>query len=445
MLFRVELSNIQHLEALFLELDLSEHKLTCLVGRNGAGKTTLVRALRNLAHADTFLHTAPPRIFSSKSKIDYWVNGEKITYDFDEQLLTLNCKQRISGYIRNICAAELSIPFGNRFNYFQSISQVDRNIRQQIILGEYERPQELIDFLADVCSTNKFEALIETRIGQRSYFSILLDDGRYIREDYFSSGEYFLIDLYRTLTGPAKLIAVDEIDISLDAAAQVQLVKKLREFCMKYECNVVFTTHSLAMMRMLTDQELFFMERGRQETTISAVSYSFVKSLLFGFRGWDRYILTEDEVLANFLETFVHRVCQDIFFKYKIIYIGGGHQVVNLLARNRGEHFLSAPENVIAILDGDQEAKHLEETGDIYFLPFSNVEMEFARLYEDEKFPSELRMNKKYNGAKDLYKSVQRDRLMSSESINEYICEQSCGALVPLGDALRSFLVQGSP
>ena len=315
MIFRVDIHDVQHISNLSLELDLEEHKLTCLVRRNGVGKTTLIRALRNLTQSDTFLHTAQRGIFSDSSRISYWVDEERVTYEFDEHLDSLNCKQNIPPYFRGICTAELSIPYGSRFNYFQSISRVDQHIRRQIVLRQYRKPQELIGFLSEICSTDKFRDLIETRIGGRSYFSILLENGRYIREDYFSSGEYFLIDLYRTLTGPAKLIAVDEIDISLDAAAQVQLLEKLREFCSKYQCNVLFTTHSLAMMRMLKEEELFFMEWQKGTTTLNSVPYSFVKSLLFGFRGWDRYILTEDRVLRDFLESFIRRCCPNVFFE----------------------------------------------------------------------------------------------------------------------------------
>ena len=45
MKFRVDIRKVQHVEALSLELDLSEHKLTCIVGRNGVGKTTLLLML----------------------------------------------------------------------------------------------------------------------------------------------------------------------------------------------------------------------------------------------------------------------------------------------------------------------------------------------------------------------------------------------------------------
>ena len=339
MQFRIDIHNVQAIERLSFGMDLSQHKVIGVVGRNGIGKTTLVRSIRNLAQSDTFLRTAPDGIFSPASSIVYSFNGDQITFTFDEEINSLNCRENISPVIQNMCAVELPIPHGDRFNFFQSISQMDRHIRRQIILEEYNRPYELIDFLSDIYSSHRFKSLIETKISGNGYYSILLDDGRYVREDYLSSGEYFLIRLYRTMMSPARLIVIDEIDISLDAVAQVKLLKKLREYCEKYECNALFTTHSLAMMRTLHDDELYFMERSDAKTALRPVSYSYAKSLLFAFAGWDRYILTEDWVLQIFLETLIHQKFRNIFFRYKIIFVGGADQVVSLLERNRTERF----------------------------------------------------------------------------------------------------------
>ncbi|KAB0562913.1 AAA family ATPase, partial [Helicobacter pullorum NCTC 12824] len=40
MKLRIQISNIQHIRNMLVDLDLSSCKLTCIVGRNGAGKTT---------------------------------------------------------------------------------------------------------------------------------------------------------------------------------------------------------------------------------------------------------------------------------------------------------------------------------------------------------------------------------------------------------------------
>lgn len=414
--------------------------LTCVVGRNGIGKTTLVRALRNLSQSDTFLRTAPAGIFSNDSTIQYWIDGVQVTFDFDEDIRSINCKTRIPPNIRSLCTVELPIPHGNRFNFFQSISRADRHIRRSVILGEYSRPAELVAFLSDIYSSDKFQSLVETEIDGRSYFCILLDDGRYIREDYLSSGEYFLINLYRMIRSSTRLIVVDEIDISLDAAAQVQLLNNLRRFCKKYNCNILFTTHSLAMMRMLNDNELYYMERLDVETTLRSVSYSYIKSLLFGFTGWDRYVLTEDTVLKGFLETLIRRYISDVFYEYKIIHVGGGQQVVDLLIRNRTEQFLSESRNVIAILDGDQRDMSWAKKTDVYCLPFESVEKALCEYYKEDDFPYKL--TKQYNGPKHLFNLLLQDHVMSIETIYNYICDKNEHNLKPLLAVLEKFLRQ---
>lgn len=441
MKFRIELNQVQHIKRLSLELDLSENKLTCLVGRNGIGKTTLVRAFRNLSHSDTFLSTAPAGIFSTHSSIRYFAGEKPVTFDYDRDIESLNCKNGVSESIKTLCAVELPFPHGERFNFFQTVSRADRDIRRQIVLEEYSRPAELVEFLSDIYSSDKFESLIETEVSGQSYFSILLDDGRYVREDYLSSGEYFLINLYRTIKGSARLIVVDEIDLSLDPAAQVHLVEKLREFCTKYECNVVFTTQSLAMMRTLDSHELFFMEQHEIETTIRSVSYSYINSILFGFRGWDRYILTEDRVLSDFLETLIRRCCPKIFFTYKIIYIGGFTNVVDLLERNRNDQFLSVPENVIAVLDGGSSEREIAQSADdVECLPFASVENALCDHYGEANFPHRLREGTGFNGPRDLFNTLQSHHVMSIEEINQCLIDRYEQALKPLVTELRQFL-----
>ena len=120
----------------------------------------------------------------------------------------------------------------NASKVFQILSRRRRitNIRRQIILEEFTRPVELINFLADIYGPDKFKDLVETKVRNRSYYCILVDGNRYIREDYLSSGEYFLLNLYRTFRSNVRLIVVDEIDMSLDAAAQVHLLSPFFDF-----------------------------------------------------------------------------------------------------------------------------------------------------------------------------------------------------------------------
>jgi ABC-type Mn2+/Zn2+ transport system ATPase subunit len=441
MQFCIEINRIQRVSNLSLQLDLNKNKITCVVGKNGVGKTTLVRALRNLSYADTFVKTAAQDIFSSESFIDYQIDDKNVRFEYDPQIRSLNCKQPISAAFRQLCAVELPMPHGERFRYFQSVSDADTDIRRQIILEEYTRPLELIDFLTDVYGPDKFKDLVETKVRNRTYYCILVDGKRYIREDYLSSGEYFLLNLYRTIRSNVQLIVVDEIDMSLDAAAQVHLLTALRRFCSQYGRNVLFTTHSLAMMRTLDFNELLYMERQDGQTSLLPRSYSFINSMLFGFIGWDRYILTEDEVLAALLETIIQRHCGGAFFSHKIIYAGGGSQVTDLLRRNRLEHFLAKPENVIAVLDGDQSGLQHTKSQDVHCLPIQSVERALFEYYADSEFPYKLPAEIHASNAKELFRALQKYHVMSSGQIYKYIVDRNEQALSSLVAVLKSFLL----
>jgi len=442
--FQLVLNEIQHIKHLLLELNLDEHKLTCVVGKNGVGKTTLVRAFRNLARADTFSFTAASNIFSTGSSIQYRLSQDEVIFTYDKRVKSLNCRASIPPQMKEACTAELPMPHGDRFNYFQSISKADAEIRRQITLEEFERPSELIEFLSDIYSTNRFDSLIEVKVGNRSYYCLLRDNNRYVREDYLSSGEHFLINLYRTIKGSARLIVVDEIDLSLDAAAQVHLVRKLRAFCQHYRCNVLFTTHSLAMMRMLEPTELLLMESNDGVVTFTPAPYSYIKSVMFGFRGWDRYILTEDILLAGFIEHIIQHVGRPSFYQYKIIHVGGATQVVDLLNRNSTEHFLSTADHVIAILDGDQADRTHAQRAQVFCVPVENVEQALHAHYSEDYFPFKLPAGMQYSGHKDLYHSLRREGVSDSE-LYQFLCEQYREELRPLVAQLESFLTYTRP
>ena len=436
---RVSIRLVQQIKSLNFEIDLGSNRLVCLVGRNGSGKTTLIRALRNLSNADTFLRTANPLIFDAGSQIQYQIDDYEVTFNYDNDIRSLNCKEEIPQAIRNVVSAELPMPYGARFNYFRSASDSDREIRQALIVGNYVRPDELIEFLNAMYSTKKYEKLVEVRVKNEPFYSIALDENRYIREDYLSSGEYFLINLYRTIKSATRLIAVDEIELSLDAAAQAQLAGWLRRFCEKYECSILFTTHSLAVMRTLDQTELRYIEQEKGETIHYPASYSYVKARLFGFHGWDKYILTEDDVLNEFIEYIIRRYCPRTFFAYKVVHIGGADQVIDLMRRNSDELFLATSNNVIAVLDGDRRTKHGGKDA-VYFIPVENVEDAIHSHYNDDDFPFKLPKPKNFTSPKDAFNAIRQQRIATTSELYEYLCCKHDSAIRDFARDIGAFL-----
>ncbi|MBE0439952.1 MAG: AAA family ATPase [Gammaproteobacteria bacterium] len=416
--FKLILANIQHIKELTFSIDLSKNQLMCIVGKNGVGKTTLIRAIKNLQSTDTFAKTASPYIFNDNSSIKYEVDEHIYDFKFNPKLQVIDTKSLISDEIKKSIYVELPIPHGDRFSHFQRLNEIDEALRESISLETYGEPAGLIAFLSKVYRTDRFNNLKEVVIKGAKYYFILKEDDFYIREDYLSSGEFFIINLYKMIQRKCKLIVIDEIDISLDSSAQVNLIYELRKFCIEYQVNIIFTTHSLALMKTLNDLELYYMAMDQDAiVTLQTHSYNYIKSILFGFKGWDRYILTEEEMLESYLLHLIGKAEIAIFFKYKIIYVGGAHQVVDLMKRNAEIEFFSSPENVISILDGDQKSK--ENGSTIICIPFESVEKQLFSHYKSGELVLETAFRKEPENPKEFYNSVSQARNGNHMSLHD--------------------------
>lgn len=424
------MQNVQHIKKQKAVFDLSQNSIICITGKNSVGKTTLIRAIRNLAINSTFQETAAPYIFQEDSSITYSIDGfdKDIEFTYNRFIKGIDSKQDIPEDIKSKIKVELPIPHGERFNHFRRLADIDEELRAKIAIGDYTTSNELVTFLEKIYGDNRFEGLKQVEIKKTSYYFILKDeiDRFYIREDYFSSGEYFVINLFKQIQQGKKLIVIDEIDISLDASAQVNLVEALRAYCNQYETNIVFTTHSLALMKTLEDGELHYMEKEPGEGLISITprSYNFVKSIMYGFIDFDKYILTEDACLANYINFLLGSAGFNMFYQYQVIYIGGATQVIDLMQRNITAKFLSEPENILAVLDGDQNGKdYLNGINNVILLPFLNIELELYRRYVAGELAvsdiKEITNKNETDRAKNFYKQITKKHFKTGSIMPE--------------------------
>jgi len=378
MKLNIKINNVQQIADLRFSINFDHGPIVCVTGKNGAGKTTLVKAIRNLTNSDTFAKTSSEDVFKESSSIEYEINDLRLIYSYEKSIETINCRTPVPMEYRTKIYVELPIPHGERFTFFQRISNLDADIRTAVVLKNFTKPDALINFLHRIYDNKNFDNLVAIDIKGVTYYCRLMVGTRYLREDYFSSGEYFLINIYRRVSQGYRLIVIDEIDISLDAAAQVRLIESLRDFGAANDVRFLLTTHSLAMMQTLKPQEIFHLEfeQSTGVAKIENVPYNYIKSILFGFKGWDKYILTEDAVLKEFLEYLIRTYCKGIYFSYNIIYIGGGSSTTDLMRRNREEEFFSSADNVISVLDGDQRILRHAKKSSTFCIPFESLEKE---------------------------------------------------------------------
>ncbi len=437
MQFRVEIENIPPVGHYAFEVDLDTPGLLGIVGGNGTGKTTLARSLLNLAFADTFIRTTSSGSIAPNSRITYRVGDDEFTFVFDAATRTLSTRIPVPDATKRMLAVELPAPHGQRFTFFGTLVESDAEIRRAIVLGQYTRPAELIAFLNEVYGDSRFDGLVEVRLRRGSCCCFVQGDDRYLREDYFSSGEYFLIHLFRLISAGRPLVFIDEIDTSLDARAQARLAAQMRLLANRYHSKVVFTTHSLALMQTLEVGELAYLERTAEAINLTPMSFNSVKSILFGFRGFDRYILTEDDVLKQFLEYVIRRYCPPAFFSYQIIYIAGADQVTDLMQRNRSAQFFGPKEHVMSVLDGDQQRPDLPSR--TICIPLRNVEQALWDAYRRPDFPDTFPGGELLK-PKHLYDQIQRRGILSAEEVNHVLCDLHDADMQTFAARLTEFL-----
>lgn len=391
--FSISLTNIQHIKSLNYTIDLSQNSLHCIVGKNGVGKTTLIKVIQNFKETNTLDKLSRLNIIKDDSEIIYKVDDKEYIFTpiQDDEKYILDTKNTASQEDKDKFYTELPIPKGERFDTYAKLGgDVGKEIKTKFALNQYdEKATKLIEILNTIYDTDEFNTLEQVTVQNKPYYLKPINDENYIREDDFSSGEYMIIQIYKLIQNRCKLIVIDELDISLDSRAQVNLIQKLKQLAQTYEINIIFTTHSLAIMKKIDELEenLYFMENNEGIVTIENRSYNFIKAELFQFRGNDKIILTEDKMLKKYLEHILPHSLK-LMLKYEIIYIAGASQVVDLMKRNKNSNFFHT-KKVISLLDGDKFTEYQNEEN-VKFLPFDSIEKELYSLYENNKLDEQV-------------------------------------------------------
>jgi hypothetical protein len=228
--------------------------------------------------------------------------------------------------------------------------------------------------------------------------------------------------LYRLIrAGSSRLIVIDEVDISLDASTQANIVGRLRDICKSSGTIIVITSHSLALMQTMDEGELFYFDSQDTETKILPVSFGVAKSLLFGFRGFDRYILTEDKMLLEFLTFTIKLYCTPLYYSHQIIYCGGGGMATGLMRKNQEFTFLGPSETVFTILDGDQEGKSQDKN--VKCLPFKDVETALWEEYRSPGFPHRFEGGENME-PKRLFGHYVKNGVLSKDQLFSLVCDR---------------------
>ena len=110
------------------------------------------------------------------------------------------------------------------------------------------------------------------------------------------------------------------------------------------------------------------------------------------------------------------------------------------MKHNEEENFLSSPQEVIAILDGDQKnEKHLKEPN-VFVIPLESVEKAiYAEKQKDDNFPFKTERSE-FTGEKDFHNYLKQKRIATQEEIFDYLILKNEDAFQEIAGVLSDFL-----
>jgi ABC-type dipeptide/oligopeptide/nickel transport system ATPase subunit len=422
----ITIKNVKGFSKIHVDFDYPDSNFIVVTGKNGVGKTTLVKALSLIKDPLVFQKTSGNDSIGTESSVEFSIAGHgDFSFKYSSNHNSLDSKDSLpeESYI----VSELPIPYGDRFQHFSLIAGFDNEIRVNIASTEYDDAHELIAFLTEVYRTDKFEGLKKTKIGKYEFYLNVKSQDYYIREDHFSSGEFFLIQLYRLITSKASLVVIDEVDIALDAAVQVNLYAAVNRLLLEYQTRLVVISHSLAFMNTVDDGSLYYLESDESGPSLEKRSFGYIKSDLYGFRGKERYILTEDDVLVGFIEYLVRNYVIP-FFQYEIIPIGGQPQI-DMIARRNDEHGIFGDSDKVVIFIDKDISEQLKYKGPskVYCSPVEDIELYLWKnketLLSDVYIESFQEARREKDTAKTYWKKVIRSKKKTKDELYRIVDE----------------------
>lgn len=312
---KITIHNLKHIRELNFEIPNTGVHL--LAGSNGAGKTSVLACLRRIGYSNAFAHHFASSQHSESldnfhgAKVKYTLNNNSVTYTYRGERWAPSPRSnsrllRQFGYPSVLyigATAERITPRPEDFN--------PRNVRPA--------PPAIREIANRIFSTTKFNSLKTinlTRGAGNPAFVLQASpppNAKYFSERNFSLGELCILKLIRALTTCAdrSLLLIDELELALHPKAQVELFDYLIEISHKKNLTVIFSTHSVSLLKRAPRQNIIFLEgtQGKIKTLKACFpTYALGNIAYDEERAPDIVIYVEDEAALHVTEAMA-RLC----------------------------------------------------------------------------------------------------------------------------------------
>lgn len=308
----IEIKKLKHIQSLTFEIP--DPGVYLLSGLNGSGKTSLLACLYRIGDSRAFSRHFRASVKSKlldnfdKAEITYTLNGKSVTYAYggERWVPTPRAESKLLasfGYGEVIYIGATADRISPRPEDFQP---------NKLSIA----PQDIRDAANLIFSTTKFHNLkvINLKPGPGNQAFLLQatspPNATYFSERNFSLGEICILKLLRQLVACKKgaMILIDELELALHPRAQIELLKYLRSFAPTRDLTVIFSTHSVSLLKSVPKENILFIDQaGGTAVTLQGCYPAYaIGSMASGEeRAPDAVLYVEDEAAVYCTEALV--------------------------------------------------------------------------------------------------------------------------------------------
>ncbi len=339
--------------------------LYAITGENGSGKSTVIScAAVSFYNPSLYSYFGAPY---SGSFISFEYNGKQKTISSSQnQWLEPKGNLGITGFF------EGSIVFGNRFK------DIDLRLLKKLNAINESELKEASEFIRknlgkilhdDDSYYNDLFILPDSkkrfRLQRPTFY--FKTNGNLINQLNMSTGENLLLTILYSLEirlhkenygSTPTIILLDEIELALHSSALRRLVVFLQSMSEKENVVVLFSTHSIELIRSIQPENIFYLQI-YPDKSIELINPCYpvyaTRNLESSNYGHDYIIMVEDELARRMVDTILDNNNLRSNKRIMAIAVGGWHQVLRFTYDTIRSNLMLRTTKILIVLDRDIE------------------------------------------------------------------------------------------
>ena len=366
---KLTIKNLKHIKS--LEFEVPGPGAYLLTGSNGSGKTSLLTCLSRLRNSGAF-----PRGFRSSTHKNLDTHrGASIKYEIGtESVLYSYVEERWAPLPRKNSHLLATCGYPEVAYIAADADRVEPQKQEFSPRRVQSAPEKIKVAMNQIFSTSKFSELCFLNLSRGGHTKAYLiknsQPGKantYYSERNFSLGELCVLKLLLALDDIQNnsLVLIDELELAIHPRAQVKLFEYLVEFSKDKNLTVIFSTHSVTLIKSVHRSHLIFLEN--DGGVVSCIKSCYPTYALGHISSGeevapDCVIYVEDDSAKKCIEAMInlYRITlKNNAISILVVPLGGFREILQFM--DRAPQMLPRHTKLVAILDKDVELESLAQ------------------------------------------------------------------------------------